>query len=135
MGFILISVIIFLVGVILLLLDRNSSSDSLGTLGTILAVFGAVLILIFGMIAGVVQSTAQSDMAKAQYKKQILEYRLETSGLDGNELLYSDIVKFNSELYTTKHYAHKFMTKWLFNSKVADNVDYISIGEVVFNDD
>lgn len=134
MGFILISVVIFLVGVILLLLDRNSSSD-LYPLGVTVAVFGAVFILIFGTIAGVVQGTAQTDMAKTQYKKQILEYRLETSGLDGNELLYSDIVKFNSELYTTKHYAHKFMTNWLFNSKIADNVDYISIGEVVFNDD
>lgn len=126
MGWMIIFAALTAIGFILALCCYNSEFAT--DLGIVLAVTGLACLSISGVIIGCVQLPAESDLRKAKYEKQVLEYRLETNDLEGNELLYSDILDFNKSLYTKKYYAHKFMTGWFVNGQIADSVDYISIG-------
>lgn len=92
----------------------------IGTAGTILS-----LAIILGNIA-VVDINYDKKLAE----RQMLEYRIEHyENTVGNELLYSDILKFNNDLRGTKRFANSPWLSWFNNWKIAE-LDYISVEEI-----
>lgn len=92
----------------------------IGTVGTIFS-----LLIILGNIAFV-------DIVydKKLAERQMLEYRIEHyENTVGNELLYSDILKFNNDLRDTKRFANSPWLSWFNNWKIAE-LDYISVEEI-----
>lgn len=126
MGLIIYAVLVTAIGFILFWFVHGDWAEDIGLF---LAILGLVCVIIMVIVIAVVQIPADADLERAVYEREVLEYRLETTGLDGNELLYSDIVDFNKHLYTTKRHARKFNTGWFVNAKIADNIDYISVGD------
>lgn len=64
-----------------------------------------------------VQITKQSEYEKALMRRDMLEYRLEHKEelYTGNELLYSDILEFNRQLYSVKKWSANPWTSWFWN--------------------
>ena len=64
-------------------------------------------------------------------EREILVERLEAAKENpmtiGNEDLYEDVRIFNEDLRATKRYANNIFLKGLFNTAVANGVDYIPI--------
>lgn len=90
-----------------------------GIVGTILCVVAIAC----------VQIPKQSKFEKAVMRREMLEYRLEHKEDDraGNELLYSDILKFNQDLYSAKKWSKNLWVNWFWNEKIAelDYIDYL----------
>lgn len=126
MGLIIYAALVTVIGFILIGLVCEDWAEDIGLF---LAITGLVCVIIMIIVIAVVQIPSDADLERAVYERKMLEYRLETTGLDGNELLYSDIVDFNKHLYTMKRHARKFNTGWFVNTKIADNIDYISVGD------
>lgn len=131
MGIILIAILLIIFGLIGLKYSERSSSnfwvEDVSIVGIILGAFALGICLV---IIGAVQFPNQTNYHNTEYEKSLLEYRLETENLEGNELLYSDILKFNKSLFVKKVYAHNFMTNWFVNKRIADGIDYILIDGV-----
>lgn len=128
MGWILICIIVAAIGIIFAVCTCSDFWEEPGIALSILGIAGLVISLI---IVGCTQGFAGQDFAKMEYERSALEYRLKSEGLEGNEMLHSDIIEFNKSLYTQKFHVHKFMTGWFVNSRIADGIDYIDIGEGV----
>lgn len=75
---------------------------------------------------GVNQGKAQNTYNQMLYTKEVLEYRLESGELQGNELLYKDITEYNNKVRSVKYYYNNLWTSWFFSGKVA-SIDYIEI--------
>lgn len=123
MGLTFIFIIVAAVGFVLALFWED--------LGLFLSAIGIIGLSVCIVIVSFVQIPKTKDYVEAVYDKQALAFRLENEGLAGNEMLHSDIMKFNKSLYNKKYHAHKFMTGWFVNPYIADNIDYIDIGEGV----
>lgn len=125
MGLIIYATLITAIGIILINFVYEDWAEDIGFF---LSILGLVCIIIFVVVIAAVQIPADADLERAVYERKMLEYRLENTGLEGNELLYSDVMDFNKHLYTKKRHAHRFNTGWFVNAKIADNIDYISVG-------
>jgi hypothetical protein len=92
----------------------------------------ASICLVFA-VGIIVSNTCEKDIyyQNKLYEKQVLEYRLEQieNGVNttGNELVYSDIVKFNNSIREVKKWANNPWTSWFNNDLIADNIDYVAI--------
>lgn len=128
MGLTFIFIIAAAVGLVLAL---NCYLDFWEDLGLFLSAIGLVGLSVCIMIVIFVQIPRERDYIVATYERSALEYRLENEGLEGNEMLHSDIIEFNKSLYTKKYHTGRFMTGWFVNSRIAEGLDYIDIGEGV----
>ena len=99
-----------------------------GAISTLLHVIAWVGIIAVGIPILCIQVPKNKNYQNALYEKQVLEYRLEHNSENevGNELLYSDIVKFNESIRNDKKYANNFWVGLFYNDKIAE-IDYIEI--------
>lgn len=122
----LILTIFFITGIIIWIIGVKQTSFGLEMGGALSTLFSGMLLLVALIVLLVVQLTAKKEFEKARYEKEILEYRLETEGLTGNELLYKDVVEFNNSLRDTKYYYNGIWINWFTNKYIAE-MDYIKI--------
>jgi hypothetical protein len=103
--------------------------DILENIGIILVLIGVFSEII--CVAGIIMNRLGYDIdyQNALYEREVLEYRLDHREDDfpGNEMLYSDIVKFNNKLRDQKKWANNPWTNWFNNEKIAA-LDYIELG-------
>lgn len=76
-----------------------------------------------------VQIPKQVSYERAVMQRDTLEYRLEhrENEQTGNEMLYSDILEFNQDLYSVKKWSKNPWVSWFWNEKIAE-LDYIDFG-------
>lgn len=127
MGIVLLTIGLLIVGVVLLILGwKIMDIDIIAIIGIILCFFSGVALLVEIIGVSVVQGTAENKYNQKLYQKEVLEYRLESGELQGNELLYHDITEFNNELRSVKYWYNNPWTNWFNNGKVA-SIDYIEL--------
>jgi high-affinity nickel permease len=113
-------------GIIFWIIGVKQTSFGLEMGGAISTLFSGMLFVVASIVLLVVQTTAKKEFEKVKYEKEVLEYRLETEGLSGNEFLYKDIVEFNNSLRDTKYYYNGIWINWFTNKYIAE-MDYIEI--------
>lgn len=134
---VIISLCLFVICLVVFIVSEVIENTTWRNVPTSLILTALLLSIIFGFVSLVsggiaIQTQVTKDVEYEQkiYEKQVLEYRLENcEDLQGNELLYADITKFNNELRNTKHWANNLWTSWFYNDKVA-TIDYIEIGNI-----
>lgn len=99
--------------------------------------FISILLIVIGIFGSMVSGAliaanyADYDVAYQNklFEKELLEYRIENmyDNLTGNEMLYNDILEFNSSLRSTKKFANSPWTNWFNNQDIAA-IDYIELG-------
>lgn len=99
-----------------------------GGISALLHAIAWIAIFAVGIPILCIQIPKNKNYQNALYEKQVLEYRLEhkTDNAVGNELLYSDIVKFNKSIRNDKKYANNFWIGLFYNDKIAE-IEYIEI--------
>lgn len=122
--------VLLVLGIVMIVLGNKNDPGALfggGVTCITLSVFGFVLAIAFILM---VQIPKEKDFQNKQYEKQVLEYRLEhlEDNVVGSEMLYSEIIEFNNNLRTCKHYADSLWVGLFYNDKIA-TIDYIVIGE------
>lgn len=97
-------------------------------LASILFFAGCIGTLICVLLIMRAQIPKQAHYEKAVMQRDMLEYRLEhrESEQIGNELLYSDVLEFNQDLYSVKKWSKNPWVNWFWNNKIAE-LDYIDI--------
>lgn len=132
--------IIMLAGVlasVYYLIDNYSYSDVdwLGDVAAWCLIIGICATFIFSVIAIPVKINEDLDYENMLDKRNSLEYQLEqieeipeNNILLRNEL-YDEIYSFNARLRKIKTRADNPVWSWLYNQKIADNIDYIDIGK------
>lgn len=116
-------VLLIILGVVLI---NKCYDDFLGSIAFGAGIIGIILCL---LIIAVVQIPKQAKYEKAVMRREMLEYRLEhkEDEQSGNELLYSDILQFNQNLYSAKKWSKNLWVNWFWNEKIAelDYIDYL----------
>ncbi len=100
----------------------------IGISGVVLIVLNVILLFFFSIPVFCTQISKDKNYQDALYEKEVLEYRLENKdeNLVGNEMLYSEITKFNNELREHKTYCNNLWLNLFHNDKIA-TIDYIEL--------
>ncbi len=103
-------------------------TDALEIIGILTAVIFGLGLLVCSTVVMIVQIPKENQYQRMLYEKQVLEYRLEQKeeNIIGNEMLYSEIVKFNNTLRTVKRYSDSLWVGIFYNDKIA-TIEYIEI--------
>lgn len=100
--------------------------------GFFISVVFSICLFIIGTLAVsfAVQEKIGIRYANTLYEREVLEIRLENyeNNIVGNELLYSDIVKFNNNLRNIKRKANNKWLNTFVNEDIA-TIDYIDISD------
>lgn len=127
MGIVLLTIGLLIVNIVPFIIGCIKNRCVIGGVSLYMcALAGGVLLgELLGM--GILHCTFENKYNQKLYQKEMLEYRLEDNGLQGNEFLYHDITEFNNELRSVKYWYNNAWTNWFNNGKVA-SIDYIEIG-------
>lgn len=118
----IISVLLIVLGLILFfkcdVVEISLTLFTAGCIGTFICVLGIAC----------TQIPKQSAYEKEVMRRDMLVYRLEHKESEqvGNEMLYSDILEFNQDLYSAKRWCKNPWVNWFWNDKIAE-LDYIDI--------
>ncbi len=106
----------------------RNNTDEIHTGGWILIFLNIIILLCISIVILCIQIPKETDYQNALYEKEVLEYRLENKdeNLVGNEMLYSEITKFNNELRNHKIYCNNLWLNLFHNDKIA-TIDYIEL--------
>ena len=128
-------VVLVIVGGIILHLYENSfrgfwDHDWWAGVGSAAIVIGAVGALVLGLSCLIVQVPKDVDYQAALNEREALVYRLENreENIVGNEMLYSEITKFNNALLSAKKWASNPWIGCCYNDLIA-SIDYIEYRE------
>lgn len=118
----IISVLLIILGIKLIV-----KYNKLGSILFLVGCIGTFLCVLCIMCA---QISKQALYEKEVMRRDTLEYRLEHRDNEqvGNEMLYSDILEFNQDLYSVKKWSRNPWVNWFWNDKIAE-LDYIDIDE------
>lgn len=106
---------------------RNNTGE-INVSGWGIIAINIIILLCIGIVILCIQIPKETDYQNALYEKEVLEYRLENKdeNLVGNEMLYSEITKFNNELRKHKTYSKNLWLNLFYNDKIA-TIDYIEL--------
>jgi hypothetical protein len=130
MGIFMIMAAIFIIGLILALIFKESwRYDTLETMGQVAMFVSGISILVCGLVCLAMLGTAETDYQNMVDKRDAIEYRLEQIENGENLLVnggvYDDIIEYNAEVRKYKAYgSSNFWTNW-FNPAPIDKLDYI----------
>jgi hypothetical protein len=124
----IISLAILIIGIACVIIYKVSYTDGFDIVGGVSIVIGVCFLVVLSVFGICIQCLKTKEYDEYLYKRQVLEYRLEKQdeNLTGNELLYSDIVEFNTTIYKAKRYSKNLWINWYVNDKLA-TIDYIEI--------
>lgn len=106
---------------------RNNTGE-INTGGWFFIKINIIIFLAIGLTILFIQVPKDKNYQNVLYEKEVLEYRLENKDENqvGNEMLYSEITKFNNELREHKIYSKNLWLNFFYNDKIA-TIDYIEL--------
>lgn len=122
--------ILIAVSLIIVLINRKCNATLFYTFASILIVASIVFIAL-GIWATIVKCREDIDYRQTVYERDELQYRWDCSNHDAMQL-YDDIVRFNRELCSCKHYYDNLWIGIFFNDKVA-TIEYVDIGGIDYD--
>lgn len=135
MGIMIISIILLVVSIVLCVLNFKYWDKCWLICTTITSIFVCGIVLLCCIVAHIdAYAFADKKYDDMIYQKEVIEYRLEhkTNNEPGNELLYRDIVEFNSILREHKTYGNNWWISAFYNPKIG-TIEYIDIGGISYD--
>lgn len=135
MGIMIISAILLAVSIVLCILNTKYWNIDWLLNTTMISIMVCGIALLF-CIVGHIAAYAFTDKKYNDmiYQKEVLEYRLEhkTNNEPGNELLYREIMEFNSILREHKTHGNNWWLSAFYNKKIG-TIEYIDIGGISYD--
>lgn len=135
----IISFILLVIGIICIIIDSKvylSPKIFLFGTGVICFFIGAIGLIVSMTLVSRVQFHKDVEYQNKLYEKEMLEYRIsKQDNINGNELLYTQIIDFNNDLRYKKKWAANPWTNWFINQDIANKIDYITINDVTILED
>ena len=130
---VIIFIFMILLGIVGIRASYNSKFDGFEMPGTILTIFGSLLLIASTII--IIGSHACADYTiqknKIEYEGLCKRYEIIKSEYEdvSKSDVIADIAGWNTEVYSTKYWTENPWTNWFNPKKISDNLDYIPLKE------
>ena len=129
----LISIIVFIVGIVCLKLYIRHliSSDNIGFIACVLSVIGGI-ILFFVLIAIIFSHiNIDKQIQEAQMKRESIERQIECVSSNYEDVSKVNVIErvyeWNKEVYSQKYRLNSPWTSWFYSKKYVDSLEYIEM--------
>lgn len=115
MLFFVLGLILSLIGIIFIIIDKKLNPwHDYEFIGALFIAFGLCIVIVLGAVALGINASEDTIYFEKIETYNMLNYRLEhqEDNIVGNEMLYSDIMDFNSWIYANRKWATNPWTNW-----------------------
>ena len=129
----LISIIMFIVGIVCLKLytHHSISSDNIGFIACVLSVIGGIIL--FFVLTAIIGSHINIDkqIQEAQMERESNERQIECVSSNYEDVSKTNVIvriyEWNKEVYSQKYKLNSPWTSWFYSKKYVDSLEYIEM--------